>query len=238
MSTDPRFLYLHGFASGPNSAKGVATAHHFAARGVPVERLSLRLPSFEHLRVSAMIEHVKRTIGGPSERVVLFGSSLGGYVASRVAAEDARVCSLVLLAPAFRLFERWRRRLGDDWQKWQRTGWLEVDDHAEKRRSRVDFGFVEDAESLDAKDSGSPDVRVPVLIVHGTRDDTVDIEVSRDFAAGKRHVRLVEVDDGHDLLASMPLILREAGSHLAGFLGGGHSTNTAPAMPDATWKSQ
>lgn len=220
MNTGPRFLYLHGFASGPNSAKGVATAGHYASRGVHVERLNLRLPSFEHLRVSAMIEHVEQRIGGPSDRAVLFGSSLGGYVASRVAAEDARVCALVLLAPAFRLFERWRRRMGEGaFRAWEETGWLEVDDHAEKKRSRVDFGFVRDAESLDARDGGYPDVRVPTLIIHGTRDDTVDASVSRGFAAGKRHVRLIEVDDGHDLVASLPLILREADAHLAGFLG-------------------
>lgn len=219
MSTGPRFLYLHGFASGPGSAKGVATAAHYASRGVAVERLDLRVPSFEHLRVSAMIERVREVIGGPSERVVLFGSSLGGLTAARVAAEDARVCALVLLAPAFRLFGRWRERLGEEgWRAWEETGWLEVDDHALKGRSRVDFGFARDAEALDARDGGAPDVRVPVLIVHGVRDDTVDVQVSRDFAAGKRHVRLVEVDDGHDLIASLPHILDEADRHLAGFL--------------------
>jgi pimeloyl-ACP methyl ester carboxylesterase len=220
VTTGPRFLYLHGFASGPSSAKGVATAAHYASRGVHVERLNLRLPSFEHLRVSAMIEHVRQSLGGPQDRAVLFGSSLGGYTAARVAAEDARVGALVLLAPAFRLFERWRRRAGEtDWRAWQETGWLEVDDYAEKKRSRVDFGFVEDAESLDSRDGGAPDVRVPTLIVHGARDETVDVGVSRDFAAGRRHVRLVEVDDGHDLAASLPRILREADAHLAPWIG-------------------
>lgn len=222
MSVSPRFLYLHGFASGPGSAKGVATEAHYAARGVRIERLNLRCPSFERLRVSRMMEHVREAIGGPLDRAVLFGSSLGGYTACRVAARDARACALVLLAPAFRLFERWRERLGEEgWQAWERTGWLEVDDYAEKRRSRVDFGFVEDACALDAEDGGYPDVRAPVLIVHGIRDDVVDIRVSREFARGKRHVRLVEVDDGHDLTASLPRILHEADAFLAGFLGGG-----------------
>jgi pimeloyl-ACP methyl ester carboxylesterase len=216
----PRFLYLHGFASGPGSAKGVATTRHYAARGIAVERLDLRRPSFEHLRVSAMIAHVRQAIGGPEERAVLFGSSLGGYVASRVAEEDPRVCALVLLAPAFRLFERWRARAGEEaWRRWQETGWLEVDDHAEKRRARIDFDFVREAQAFDERGNGSPDVRVPALIVHGTRDDTVDIAVSREFAAKKPHVRLVEVDDGHELVASLPLILRASDIHLAGFLG-------------------
>lgn len=218
--TDPRFLYLHGFASGPGSVKGVATARHYEARGIAVERLDLRRPSFEHLRVSAMLAHVREEIGGPQDRAVLFGSSLGGYVASRVAEDDARVCALVLLAPAFRLFERWRERLGEEgWRAWEQTGWYEVDDHAEKKRSRIDFEFVREARALDERGNGSPDVRVPTLIVHGTRDDTVDVAVSRAFAAGKRHVRLIEVDDGHELAASLPLILREADRHLAGFLG-------------------
>lgn len=216
----PRFLYLHGFASGPSSAKGVATAEHYAARGISVERLNLRVPSFEHLRVSAMISHARQAIGGPQDRAVLLGSSLGAYVAARVAEGDPRVCALVLLAPAFRLFERWRKRVGEEaWNAWKQTGWQEVDDYAEKKRARVDFGFVEDARVIDARNSGSPDVRVPTLIVHGARDSTVDIAVSREFAAGKRHVRLVEVDDGHELVASLPLILREADDHLAGFLG-------------------
>jgi hypothetical protein len=62
-------------------------------------------------------------------------------------------------------------------------------------------------------------VRVPTLIVHGVNDPVVDVELSRRFAAGKRHVRLVEVDDGHELAASLDRIKTEADSFLAPFLG-------------------
>ena len=48
-----------------------------------------------------------------------------------------------------------------------------------KPDSRVDFGFAEDALAIDA---GPPDVRVPTLIVHGTRDDVVDVAGSRAWA--------------------------------------------------------
>lgn len=42
---------------------------------------------------------------------------------------------------------------------------------------------------------------VPVLLVHGTRDDVIDIEGSRRLArtGTPERVRLVEVDDGHRL---------------------------------------
>lgn len=216
----PRWLYLHGFASGPGSFKGRAMAAHYAAKGVELELLDLRRPSLERLRLSEGIAAVKGALGAEQDRAVVFGSSLGGLTACRVAEQDARVCALVLLAPAFRLIERWRRRLGEEeWKAWERSGWLAIDDHAEKKRARVDFGFAVDAAAVDERSDGWPDVRVPTLILHGVGDEVVEIDRSREWAAGKRHVRLVEVDDGHELVASLPIIQREADAFLAGFLG-------------------
>ncbi|TKD07494.1 YqiA/YcfP family alpha/beta fold hydrolase [Polyangium fumosum] len=218
--TNPRFLYLHGFASGPRSKKGVAVAEHYGGRGVDIDRLDLRLPSFEHLRVSAMITEVRRRIGGDRDRAVLFGSSLGGLVASRVAEIDARVAALVLLAPAFDLSRRWRARLGEEGMaRWAETGFLEVDDLTTGEKARVDYGFFQDLEAVDGNDGALPDVRVPTLVLHGTRDDVVSIDRSRDFAEGRRHVTLHELDDGHELVASLPWILSASESFLAAFLG-------------------
>jgi uncharacterized protein len=211
----PRVLYLHGFASGPDSKKGVAFAEHFAARGVAVERLNLRVPSFEHLRLSAMIDTAAAALGGPRDRAVVVGSSLGGSTAARLAERDARVGALVLLAPAFQLVERWRTSFAG-FDDWRRTGWREVHDYTTGGTSRVDYGFVEDVAAIDV---GMPDVRVPTLILHGVRDDVVPIEHSRRFAAGMPHVRLVELDDGHELVASIPQILATATAVLAPWLG-------------------
>jgi pimeloyl-ACP methyl ester carboxylesterase len=217
---EPRWLYLHGFASGPESQKGRALAARFAKRGIALERLDLRVPSLEHLRLSAMLETVTAALGGPRDRAVVFGSSLGGLTALRVAEAEPRVFALVLLAPALDLAARWAARLGDaELRAWRETGWLAIDDHAEKRRARVDFGFLEDCARLDRERGVWPDVRVPTLIVHGRADDVVDIELSRAFARGKRHVRLVEVDDGHELSSSIERIGAEAERHLASILG-------------------
>ena len=84
----PRFLYLHGFASGPNSTKGKKIAAHYANRGVVFDRLDLRKPSLEHLRLSEMTKTVKDAIGGPRDRAVIFGSSLGGLTASLAIADE------------------------------------------------------------------------------------------------------------------------------------------------------
>jgi predicted esterase YcpF (UPF0227 family) len=212
-------LYLHGFASGPESHKGVALTAHYARHGVVLERLNLRVPSLEHLRLSEMMRVVRAAVGGPNDRAVVFGSSLGALTACRVAEDDARICALVLLAPAFRLIERWRERLGEAaFTAWRTSGWFETEDYAEKRRARVDFDFARDAEAIDARGGGWPDVRVPTLIVHGRHDETVDIALSRTWSDGKRHVHLREVDDGHELVASLPVIASAADEFLRPFL--------------------
>jgi pimeloyl-ACP methyl ester carboxylesterase len=218
--TPPRFLYLHGFASGPSSTKGVAFCDHFAARGLRIERLDLRVPSLAHLRVSAGMATTRAAIGDDRDRAVLIGSSLGGLTAARVAAVDARVCALVLLAPAFCLSERWRARLGEEaFAGWRDSGWLEIDDFVTREKARIDFGFWEDAAALDRADRGWPDVRVPTLIVHGRFDQVVDVALSRAFAASRRQVRLLELDDQHELTATLPHSLAATEAFLSLFLG-------------------
>lgn len=217
-------LYLHGFASGPQSKKGVEFDKYFSVRGHTVERLNLRVPSFEHLRLSAMIETVQAAISrvGP---VVLIGSSLGGLTAAHVAERTVigddvleyprpfiRGC--VLLAPAFQLAARWKQQLGAaEWDAWRARGTREVDDYTTGKKSSVDFGFVEDVERVDV---GYPDVRVPTLVMHGLRDDVVPIDRARTFATGRPNVRLIELDDGHELVASLPRLLAETEAFLDG----------------------
>lgn len=214
----PAFLYLHGFASSVRSAKARAFVAWGQERGVDIRPLDLRVPSFERLRFSAIKSAVRRAIdacGGDRARVALVGSSLGGLTACRVAEEDARVAAVFAMAPAFRLAERWRGQIGEDaWDRWKTSGWREVDDYLTRGKSRVDFGFVEELAQLD---DGWPDVRVPTCIVHGTEDEVAAVDLSRTWAAGKRHVRLVEVEDGHELVASLPRILSEAEWFFANF---------------------
>ncbi|NVB79072.1 MAG: alpha/beta fold hydrolase [Kofleriaceae bacterium] len=213
-------LYLHGFASGPQSKKGVEFEAYFARKGVAIQRLNLRVPSFEHLRLSAMIDTVRGAIDhatslmpvGTRHRTVLIGSSLGGLTAARVAALDERVTAVVLLAPAFQLADRWREALGEAaWNEWYTTGWREVDDYTTGAKSRVDFGFVQDVERVDV---GYPDVTVPTLVMHGVHDDVVPIERSRKFVAHRPNARLIELPDGHELVASLPTLLAETEAFL------------------------
>ena len=106
-------LYLHGFGSGPGSQKARHLAARFAAAGVHLEvpDLTPGEDGFERSSPSSMLAEAERALarGTPPHGIV--GSSLGGYLAAMAAGRDPTIGRLVLLAPAFRLFERWDRLL-------------------------------------------------------------------------------------------------------------------------------
>jgi hypothetical protein len=205
-------LYLPGFASGPLSTKARAYADHYAKRGITIDRMDLRKPSFEHLRLTAMIQHVRDSI---RDEAVLIGSSLGGLTAARVAERDPRIKAVVLLAPAFRIAQRWQKQLGAEWDDWQRTGWREVYDYTTSESARVDFGFIEDVLTFGPD---LPRVNLPALVLHGVHDDTVPIAYSRELAAEHSNVELIELDDGHQLTDSIPRLIAETERFLAPYL--------------------
>jgi pimeloyl-ACP methyl ester carboxylesterase len=207
-------LYLHGFASGPNSTKGVALADRFAAIGVPVVRADLTpgADGFERSTPLTMLAEAERALAAAPGTRVLMGSSLGGYLAALLAARAPRIERLVLLAPAFRLHERWLARLTpEERDRWRREG-AEVDHYASGRKRRIGWAFLEDAARLPP----CPDVGVPALCVAGRRDELVPLDdVERFVALDPARRRLVALDDGHELVASIDRIFDEA----RGFLG-------------------
>jgi pimeloyl-ACP methyl ester carboxylesterase len=200
----PTVLYLHGFASSPDSHKGKAYDAYLSERGFDVQRLDLRLPARDGLRVSAMIEHVlgrARDVEG----VILIGSSLGGLVAAHAAERLSAVSAVVLMCPAFRFALRWKLSLGEaQLARWQAGEPLEVEDHAGGPPLRIDYGFYQDAIAID---DHIPSLGCPALVFHGTRDEVVPIDGSRAFVAQAADARLVEVDDDHGLAASLDFML-------------------------------
>ncbi len=61
-------------------------------------------------------------------------------------------------------------------------------------------------------DEGRLRAPVPTVVIHGRGDEVIPIAVSRRFAARADHrarVRLIEVDDGHGLRDSHPVLLAE-----------------------------
>jgi pimeloyl-ACP methyl ester carboxylesterase len=201
-----RYAYFHGFRSSPSAKKGLHLRDTLAPEGADFLLPDLNQPSFAKLSVRAMLAHLDRLHedeGRPAWRVV--GSSLGGWLAARWAElHPARVDRLVLLCPAFDLAHRWPEMMdAGDFERWRREREIETED-ASGAPARLHFTFYEEASA----EVQWPSVRCPVTVVHGTRDETVPIASSRRWVSDHPGAKLIEVDDTHDLLASLDVVDR------------------------------
>ena len=207
-----RFIWLHGFASGPGSSKAQYVKARLLERGLTLEVPDLNEPAFFDLTVTRMLSRVDEVAGGKGP-VVLFGSSLGGYTAATWAASrPGRATALVLLAPAFDLAERWEKRMGVEAAGWRDKGRHAFDHHARGGKEELSFDFLRDAR----KHAAFPLPHCPTLVFQGTRDDTVDPALAREFTVRMHgRTRLVERDEGHELTADLPGLWAEIDAFLA-----------------------
>jgi pimeloyl-ACP methyl ester carboxylesterase len=197
-----RYVWLHGFASGPSSGKGQFVRERLRERGAELLLPDLNEPSFFDLTVSRMLAQLDE-LSPAGEPLALFGSSLGGFTAATWAAtRPGRTAALLLLAPAFDLGPRWASRMGqEEVSRWRAQGRAAFDHYARGRKEDLSIAFLDDAMSQ----ASYPLPACPTLVVQGKRDDVVDPEVAREFVRrmGGR-ARLVELDQGHELNADLP----------------------------------
>lgn len=191
----PRIVYLHGFASSPQSGKAQYFKQKFAGCGVPMEIPQLDEGNFEALTITGQLGVVDRAVAG--QPAVLMGSSLGGYLAALYAARHPQnVERVILMAPAFRFPSMWRRRYtAQELEEWKRTGMSPVFHYGYGAEKMLGYQFLEDSQLYEEE----PEFRQPGLIFHGTADDVVPAEFSRAFAATHKNAELRLLESGHEL---------------------------------------
>jgi uncharacterized protein len=205
-------LYLHGFASGPQSFKAQRFLHHLQRRGLALQVPALDEGDFEHLTLSrqlALVERLTRAAPGPH---VLIGSSMGGYLAL-LHAQAHPVDALVVMAPAVDFARRWRERVPPaQLAEWERTGRLWVDHHALKAKAPLGIGLLHDA----ARHAPWPQVSAPTLVLQGVRDEVVPLGPVKQWAERTPSARLLTYDSDHELTDVADTLCEEALRFLAG----------------------
>ncbi|QPJ66119.1 MAG: alpha/beta fold hydrolase [Candidatus Nitrohelix vancouverensis] len=203
-----RFLYFHGFASGPGSQKAQVFKRRFEAKGIDLVIPDLEGGDFQTLTISRQMKVIKGLLADhPKDSFALIGSSMGGYLAALTAHTSKQVEGMYLMAPGFNFLKRWR----SVWEKGDavnapRASVLKVFNYRHNKLMSLDSNIFSDAEVWDAMPLTQT---IPTRIVHGIHDDTVPIEESRKFVKLAKDRECVELDDDHSLLKSVDWIVED-----------------------------
>jgi pimeloyl-ACP methyl ester carboxylesterase len=204
-----RIIYLHGFASSPESTKAQFFRSRFEQRGAQVDIPRLDENDFKSLTVTRQLKVIEGLAG--NDRAILMGSSLGGYLAALYASQHPAIEKLVLMAPAFEFPSRWRAHFSPaEFDAWERTGSKTFFHYGARQESELGYGFVEDAMHYPDR----PEFAQPALILHGNFDEVVPVSISESYSAEHPNVTLRTFDAGHELTN----VMEDLWAETAGFL--------------------
>jgi pimeloyl-ACP methyl ester carboxylesterase len=183
MKTKSAVVIAHGFASNMDGSQGKLkkAAEEFSRNGLACLRFDFSgcgESEGDSLTVSKQVDDLRSAISFARQKgfsdIALLGSSLGGLCS--ILAYDRQIRTMVLWAPVTKAGTppslRNRGLLKDIREKGFATFKT-----AEGRSLRVEKGYLTEREGLDQQRMLSQ-VRCPVLIIHGDRDDMVPLEHS------------------------------------------------------------
>lgn len=203
-----KIIYLHGFASGPQSSKASAFREQFSELGVSVEFPDLEGGDFENLNISNQMAIIEKVIDDcPESRLGLIGSSMGGYLALLNAQRFDRITAIYLMCPGLNFIQRWSQRLLKENPEWEEIpSTIRTFNYRHNREMDFNTAIFKDAKTWEQV---SLSRSLPTRIVHGIHDEVVPVSESRKFAKDRDWVRLEELDSDHGLLSHLDWILKD-----------------------------
>ncbi|MBE9166984.1 alpha/beta hydrolase [Pleurocapsales cyanobacterium LEGE 06147] len=211
MNQTSEYIYLHGFASSPQSHKAQYLRDRFSQWGLNLNILDLNGGDFSHLTLTRQIKQTQAAFPPAHIPVTLVGSSFGGLTAAWLAEKCPQVQRLILLAPAFGFLKHWLPRLGRAQVKQWQSGYLSVYHYAYQRQVPLHYNFVTDLSQYRDEQLRRS---LPTLILHGKNDEVIPIDASRNYARLRPWVELIELDSEHALIDVLDII----GQAIEGFL--------------------
>ncbi len=203
------FIYLHGFASGPGSQKACIFKKRFENARLSITIPDLQQGDFENLTLTKQISLVQKIIdGNPDMDVALIGSSMGAYIAALIAETRIEVKALYLMAPGFNFLNRWMESMGWDKNSLSSTpDLIRVFHYSYNRVVNLNTNLFRDAVKWDSLPLTK---NIPIRIVHGLHDETVNIQESRNFAETRPWCQLKELDSDHGLLSCIDWMVSDS----------------------------
>jgi len=192
-----QYIYLHGFASGPDSTKARFFAETFQSRGLSLIRPDLN-HDFSHLTVTYQLEQLREITSSfaAQEPITLIGSSMGGFISLLYSRLDSRVRRLVLLAPAVGFHRILKTKAGPNFKQWKKNRYIPIEHYALGQTLPLHFGLYSDALLYRKATFTRP---LPTLIFHGLYDDTVPYRNSITLLEQNTRAALMLLNSDHTL---------------------------------------
>lgn len=145
---------------------------------------------------SAVLDAVAKHDGINGAAVGILGVSLGGLLASMVAARDHRVAAAAEVGGTFDTESRWERA-----NRLSRLGHQHITQSAteEETRRRIGTWTMRGLAS---------EIRCPFLVVHGEKDRIVPVDQAEAFRDQVPHAELVVVPDGNHVCHNLAHLVR------------------------------
>ena len=205
-----QYIYLHGFASSPQSHKAQYLSNRFGEKGINLQVLDLNQNDFTNLTLTRQINQTVANFTDSDTPITLIGSSFGGLTSVWVGEKYPQVQRLVLLAPAFNFTSYWCNKLGEEqMQQWKESGFLSVYHYREDKLLPLSYDFCADIYQYE---QSLLQRKIPTLIIHGKHDETIPIQASIDYAKQRFYVKLITLESDHSLGDKMEIVWQETKS--------------------------
>ena len=203
-----KFYYLHGFASGPESFKALYFKDEIRKRyKTKLVIPNLNTPSFEKMTITSQVNYVSELIEQETDKVTIFGSSLGALVSLLIEEKyPDKIEALVLLAPAFDFYSRFREKLSEEnINHWKASNQLSFPHYYYEENRLLEFAFYNDSQKYE---NYQLSIKTPTIAIHGYQDETIPFGIPNKYLSNKENVTLKFINDDHSLKKSLPLITR------------------------------
>ncbi|MCK4540579.1 alpha/beta fold hydrolase [Candidatus Parcubacteria bacterium] len=154
---------------------------------------------FEDITISEAVDDIVNAIkylkSKSYSKIGLVGSSFGGIASIMTASKTDDLFLLALKAPVSNYKERDIEIKGENFiNDWKEKGHrIYVSGNGNKHK--LNFTFCEDYDNNNGYEAAKK-IKIPTLIVHGDKDESVPIEQSRKIVALIQNSELVEIKDG------------------------------------------
>ena len=195
-------VMCHGFGSNKDATSSRLLAEELNKNGISTFRFDFSgrgesEGSIEETTISDAIDDLKGAVNFVYEmfdKLFLYGSSFGGAVSLGYAAKDSRIILLALKSPVSSYVDKREKELGEEGiKRWKEQGFMEY--QTGDKIYKLPYKFYEDAVKYNYLFYDH--IKIPVLIVHGNKDEEVPVSQSLELAKHLKNPKL-EIVKGAD----------------------------------------